>query len=420
MESSKTQRPIIDRKPAKVKLETEGAIQFHILLRLAYKNIVFKKMRTMLTLAGVIIGVGSIVFLLSFGFGLQNLVSKQVIGSSSVQTIDVSSPRSKVLKLNDDLKTRIKNLDEVKQIGVSYSTAGKIKLGSSQTETVVYAADQNYINLSSLNVLAGSPIAKEGKDSVLINNLLSNTLGLKNNNEVIGKTVNVTFSITDDSGNKKSVTKDLKVSGVYKSDAQAELFISNRLVEEAGMHNATQYKVVSVNKEAVPDIRKSIEGFGFTTVSPLDTIAQINQVFSLLQYILFGFGGIGMVIAILGMFNTLTISLLERTKEIALMISLGARKQDVKRLFIVEALLFSLLGSAMGIVGAIILGVVGNFGLNSYAHHNGVTEHITIFSFPVMLFISAIFASAILGLLVVYFPAKKAASTDPIEVLHND
>lgn len=369
---------------------------------------------------GVIIGVGSIVFLLSFGFGLQNLVSKQVVGSSSVQTIDVSSPRSKVLKLNDDLMNKITNMDNVKQVGVSYSTAGKVKLGSSQTETVVYAANQTYIDLSSLNYLNGTSLSMGGTDKVIINNLLANTLGLNDTKKAVGKTINVSFTSTDNDGKKKIVSKDLIVSGVYKSDAQAELFISNRLIEDAGTHNATQYKVVSDSKKAVPDIRKSIEGLGFTTSSPLDTIEQINQVFSLLQYILFGFGGIGMAIAILGMFNTLTISLLERTKEVALMISLGARKQDVKRLFIVEALLFSILGSAMGIAGAVLLGVIGNVGLNAYAHHNGVLDHISVFSFPIFLFVTTLFAGAFLGLLVVYFPAKKAASTDPIEVLHNE
>ena len=369
---------------------------------------------------GVVIGIGAIVFLLSFGFGLQNLVSKQVIGSSSVQTIDVTSPKSKVLKLNPEAVRQMKSLTGVTQTGTSYSSAGHIKVQSSQTETVVYGADQTFIDLSSLKFDSGANFDASNGGEILINNSLAKVVGISDFQKAVGQNINLTFDTSDSAGNKKTIAKDFKIHGVYESDSRAEVFIGSMNFEQAGNTDATQVKIVASDKAEVPKIRNSIEALGFTTASPLDTVDQINQVFTLIHFILLGFGGIGMVIAILGMFNTLTISLLERTREIALMISLGARKQDVRRLFVVEALLLSGLGGLCGIIGAVTLGSIGNVILNSYAHHNGVKEHISAFIVSPTLVIITLGMSVLLGLIVVYFPATRASRINPIDALRND
>lgn len=411
---------ILNRAPQSLS-EKRGVIQFHILMRLAYKNLFFKKLRTGLTVMGVVIGIGSIVFLLSFGFGLQNLVSKQVIGSSSVQTVDVTSPRSKVLKLNVDAQNQIKSLGGVTEVGRSFNAAGRIKLQSSQTESVVYGADRSYVELSSLKFDSGNNFDKDTTDQVLINSSLAKAIGLNDSSKAINQTISVAFDTTSgDAGSKKTITKDLRIRGVFESESRAEAFIDSSNFTTANITDATQIKAVVKNKTQVPAVRKAIESLGFTTASPLDTIDQINQVFTLLHFILLGFGGIGMIIAILGMFNTLTISLLERTREIGLMISLGARKQDIKRLFITEALLLSGLGGIFGVMGAVVLGLIGNLILNMYAHHNGVKERISAFAFSPTLILVTLLLSAAIGLVVVYFPAKRASQINPIEALHSE
>ena len=127
-----------------------------------------------------------------------------------------------------------------------------------------------------------------------------------------------------------------------------------------------------------------------------------------------------MIIAILGMFNTLTISLLERTREISLMISLGARKQDVRRMFITEAMLLSLLGGIFGVLGAVTLGVIGNVFLTSYAQNNGVEGSVQAFLFSPELVFGTIILSALVGLAVVYFPARRAAQINPIDAVRKE
>lgn len=398
----------------------DGIIQFHILLRLAYRNLIFKKLRTTLTVLGVVIGIGSIVFLVSFGLGLQDLVSRQVVGSSSVQTIDVTSPRTKVLKLDPSIINQIGGYTGVDEVTKTYNSAGRIKYNSSQLDSVVYGVEPGYIKLSSLKFLSGDS-KKSLVGGVYANSSLLKAIGINKTDEAIGKKILVSYTITDEkTDSKRIVTKELPIIAVIESESRAEVFVDYKLFENEGMTDASQLKVVVDQEDLISTARKAIEALGFTTASPVDTLNQINQVFRLLQLVLVGFGGIGMIIAILGMFNTLTISLLERTREIGLMISLGARRQDVRQLFIVEALMLSVIGSIGGIIGAWIFGTIGNFVLNSFARQRGVTDSVTVFIIVPRLIIITLALSFVLGLLVVYFPARRAAQTDPIEALRND
>jgi putative ABC transport system permease protein len=133
--------------------------------------------------------------------------------------------------------------------------------------------------------------------------------------------------------------------------------------------------------------------------------------------IFLGFGGIGMVIAILGMFNTLTISLLERTREIGLLSEFGARQRDIKRLFIIESLMLSVLGGFIGLVSAFMLGKFADIAISSFARSRGVQESVSAFMVTPQLAILTLILSALFGLVVVYFPARRASRIDPIDAL---
>jgi ABC-type antimicrobial peptide transport system permease subunit len=166
-------------------------------------------------------------------------------------------------------------------------------------------------------------------------------------------------------------------------------------------------------------VRQLIEGLGFTTSSPLDTLSQINTIFDIFTFVVIGFGGIGMVIAILGMFNTLTISLLERTREIGLMITMGARKADVQRLLVIEALLLSVVGCFGGIFSAWFIGQVINVFLTHFANSKGVPGAIHAFSVTPMLVLVTILLTIVVGFLVAFYPSRRAGRINPFEVLRN-
>lgn len=393
-----------------------------VLVRIAFKNLFFKRLRTSLTILGVIIGIGSIVFLLSLGSGLQKLVASQVIGSKSVKTIDVSTPKAKSVQLDSEHLAAFASLAGVEKVAKVYYSSGKVSFGASQTDAVVYGASQSYVDLSSFKVVAGSVQNVEGTDGVVVNTSLLKAIGANDQTNTVSKPLSVALVIpaTDDGAKHSTVVKNFKIGGVVETGAGAELYVPAKTFESEGVTSATQAKLLTQDRTQVSNVRKQIENQGFNTSSPIDTIDQINQIFNLLNVVLVGFGGIGMVIAILGMFNTLTISLLERTKEFGLMISLGARSRDVRRLFVLEALALSVMGGIFGILAAFILGVVVNLVVNGFARGRGVSDSVSLFALSPELIVATLVFVAVLGYVVVLYPAYRAAHTSPVDSMRHD
>lgn len=393
-----------------------------VLVRIAFKNLFFKRLRTSLTILGVVIGIGSIVFLLSLGSGLQKLVASQVVGSKSVKTIDVTTPKAKTVKLDQARLAEFAALGGVEQVARVYYSSGRVSLGRSETDVVVYGVDQAYADLSAFKVVQGSASKLESTEGIVVNTSFLKSIGANQSDKMVGKTIEVAIVIPagTEGGKETSVTRKLKIGGVVETGAGAEVYVPASVFEGEGLTAATQAKLLVSDRAQVAIVRKQIENQGFTTASPIDTIDQINQIFNLLNVVLVGFGGIGMVIAVLGMFNTLTISLLERTKEFGLMISLGARARDVKRLFVVEALTLSVLGGIFGIIAAFLLGAALNGVVNGFARSRGVTDSVSLFAISPQLMLGALAFVSVLGFLVVLYPAYKAAHTNPVDSMRRD
>lgn len=395
-----------------------SSMRLGVIVKIARKNLFFRKLRTILTIMGVVIGVGSVVFLVSFGVGLQRLVEKQVIGSKSIKTIDVTAVASKKVFLNSDAIKEISGMSGAEKVGKVYTLAGKIKLNNSESSSVVYAADQKYIDLSSFDKVAGKLLDAKNSTDAIVNTSLLKTQGITDNSKAIGQDLSISFTVAATADKAEyQATADVKIKGVIESGSGSEVFVSSSIAENENITNASQAKVLATTRDSVQKLRSDIESRGYSTTSPLDTISDIEKVFALLQMILVGFGGIGVVIAVLGMFNTLTITLLERTKEIGLIVTLGGQQSDIKKLFIVEALMLSMLGGVFGIFMAFILGLVGDLILNIYAHNNGITETLSTFYISPILILVCLLATAVVGLIVVYFPAKRASKISPLDAM---
>lgn len=393
-----------------------------ILLMIAFSNLTHKKLRTALTLFGISIGIGAIYFLLSFGFGLQNLVTSQVVGNQSIKTIDVSSPNSKIVKLDDITTQRIGDIQEVNEIGKAFYYPGSFKLSNSESDTIVYGIDKGYEALTYLKVTEGVlPSAADARNPIVLNVSALKSIGLgKNPKEVMGKTVNIIVPLTN--VNKKTGTfkQDFTVVGIIDSGTGAEVFIPSSVYRELGVDTFTQLKVGVAKVDDVKKVRAQIESFGLETTSPVDTIAEINSIFRYFNFMLVGFGGIGMIIAVLGMFNTLTISLLERTKEIGLMVALGARSVDMRMLFMFEAMLLSLFGAIVGIFGAYVIGRIVNIFTNLFAQSRGVQQSFELFANPWWLIAGSLVFMVMVGFAVVYLPARRAENINPIDALRRE
>lgn len=396
-------------------------IRRSIIWYIALKNLFAKKLRSFLTIGGVVIGIGSIVFLVSLGLGLQKVVTEQVVDSKSVRTVDISSPKPRTIHLDEDAFEKFRAINHVHTVAINYSVAGKVIFQSANLDAVVNGPDRSYAQLTNFKQLAGNVEGITNIDQVIINNSLSDALGVKDPQKMIGQQIIVKVpkieTAEEDLG---QIEQKVRVVAVVRTGSGAEVFLSPQIFQQAKARNFSQIKLLADSQDSVSAIRQSIESQGFSTTSPVDTLEQINQVFSILTILLAGFGAIGMVIAVLGMINTLTISLLERTKEIGLLISLGARKKDVRRLFIIEALLLSLIGGTVGIIGAWLLGRGINAIIANLARSRGVDEAFSFFFIPFWLILLIFVFTAIVGFLVAFFPSRRASRISPIDALRRD
>lgn len=407
----------LKRKIRKV-LNNPNTIPVKVLMYMAWRNLVHKKLRAFLTIFGIVIGIGAIFFLLSFGLGLQSLVTDRVLGSQSVQSINVTTPNSKIIKLDQTSMDKMRNLPHVNRTGASFSFAGSLSAQGSEVDTIVYGEDQNYQAMENLSLSAGRFLEPTDERTTLLNRAALRAIGIDDPNKALDKEVTLRVPLT---GARKTELKDtFKIVGVINSETGNEMYIAAGDFTGAGMEIFSQIKVEADNAANVSALRKQIESLGFLTASPIDTIDQINEIFRFFNIILVGFGAVGMIVAVLGMFNTLTISLLERTKEIGLMVALGGRNRDMRKLFVFEALLLSFVGAITGIVSALMLGQFVNVIMNAFARSRGVTEGFQLFAAPWWLILGTIAFMVVVGLMVVYFPARRAARINPIDALRRE
>lgn len=396
-------------------------IHRRVLLHIAWRNITTKKLRSALTLTGVVVGIGSIFFLLSFGIGLQDLVTKQIVGNQSVKTIDVTSTNSRIIKLDQENVDRIRQLPHVDSVGVLYSFPGILSVNGSSFDAITYGPNSTYQTQMDLTPVYGRLLNKSDNKSIVVNTSASKALGFGDTGKKsIGKTIKLAVPLKNSEAKQKEIIAEFKVVGVVSTGAGSEVYVPSFLFDNAGVPLYSQVRVNVDKSENISPLRKQIETKGFQTTSPGDTIDQVNQMFTVFNLVMIGFGSIGMLIAVLGMFNTLTISLLERTKEIGLMISLGGRNNDMSKLFVIESMVLSVIGAVIGIILAVAGGQLINVVMMAMANGRGVKGYFQLFAYPWWLIVGMILFMCLVGLVVAYFPAKRAQKINPIDALRRE
>jgi ABC-type lipoprotein release transport system permease subunit len=388
---------------------------------IALKNLWAHRLRTIITVVGVSIGIGSIIFLVSLGYGLEKLVTSQVANFNAFTVIDVPAANIKTIQITNETIDRIQGFGHVKTVAPVSNLAGRIKKqdSSSTTETVIVGARADYWKLA--DIIADKGRLPADNDEIAINQSVASLIQEDPNN-IIGKKVSLEMIITGElqanGGDGVKITEDREftVVGFLNSGQSPTVLVPLDMLASEGATQFSSLKVKVENKDNVESTRKQIENIGFSTEYVGDTVSEISQVFTLFRVILGAFGLIAMIVAALGAFNTLTISLLERVREVGLFKALGMRNKDVYKLFLAESIIIGITGGLIGLFFGTMLGNLINVILSFLAQKSGA-EQIQIFITPWTFSLSVAGFSIIVGFLTGWYPSRRAVKINPLDAL---
>jgi len=389
-------------------------------LRLAIGNLKRNKLRTFLTVSGVVVGIGSIVFLVSLGFGLQRLATKKVASLDALTLLTVNPGNKEDTFLTESAVEKFKKLDNVDIVSPILSTPGQITKGEASSDTVIYGVDPKYLELEDAKPKWGKTLKDNSEKEVIISQAVIKTLELGEPEKAVGQELSFNIIQLDDQGNIKStegIKMFLKVSAVTGEEKVKYSYVPISILKEIDGKKYNSIKVRVKKRNDLKDVRKAIESMGYPTTSIKDTVDQIDRAFVIIKGILGGFGFVALFVAAIGIFNTMTISLLERTHEIGIMKAIGGRDKDIARVFTAESSLIGLMGGLFGVLAGWLVGrginALANFMASSVGGETNDFFYMPLLTFALPVILFSFLVSTFSGI----WPARRAARLDPLEAL---
>lgn len=389
------------------------------LYKLSFKNLLAHKLRTYLTLGAIAVGISAIVFLVAFAYGLQKMVTETVTGGDAFRLIDVGTGNSKIVKLDEESLNKIKQLADVKDVQVIINAGAKEQSKGKDIDTSFYGASGKYLEWAGTKIRWGSGLKEDSAAEAVVNTAFLAKISMdpeKAVGEELVFDIVLPKDLSSEQGAGAMKDRKYKIIGVIRDKNASQVYVNLSDLTSVGAQKFSQAKVQVSDQSKVMVVRKQIENLGFKTQYVGDTVSQIDQLFRIFKLVLASFGLIALVVATLGMFNTLTISLLERTKEVALMKILGMRRKETQILFLTESIILSLSGGILGIVLGYLFGRLANYILNYVAVNSG-GDPVVLFVFPFWFLFLVLFFVVAIGLLTGLYPARRAARIQALDVL---
>lgn len=263
-------------------------------------------------------------------------------------------------------------------------------------------------------------LAGNAKRQAVVNRAMLKILGI-NEADAVGKKFNVSFVVVgdllaDEKEKVESASTEYTIVGVTPEERTPLFYVPFIDLRSLGITNYSQVKLVVKNQAELAKTRRQVEAMGYMTRSVADTVEQINSLFSTLRTVLMLLGMVALSVAALGMFNTLTVSLLERTREVGLMKAMGMKSSEVQELFLTESMIMGFFGGVLGIVVGVILGKLAGLVLSFFAIFKGV-GFVDISYVPISFVLVIIFLSLLVGIVTGIYPAKRATKISALNAL---
>ncbi len=380
-----------------------------------------RPMRTFLTVLGVGVGIGTVLFLVSLGYGLQNAILSKITTADALLSLDVTPGVADLITLTKKDVQEISQINEVEEVSPVINLPAQLTVGDLTGDGLVYAINPSFFRLSGVGVDYGQ-IINSDKDYTAVISSAGVQLFNLTPEQIIGKEVSLMLFVpkmSEDGFEEIEAIKreeKYKIVGVINDENANYIFIPSKSISDLGIEKYDQLKVKVSANEHIERTRNEIIEKGFLVSSLSDIIEQANKIFRIIQIILALFGLVALMVSAIGMFNTMTIALLERINEIGIMRAIGITKKDVRQLFLLESVMMGFLGGIGGVVIGYVAGEIANIGINILAKTFG-GQSLDLFYCPMWFVIFIIIFSTVIGFITGVYPSIKASSLNPLTAL---
>lgn len=395
-------------------------MRFFDLLKLSLRMFKARTMRTLLTILGMSVGIAAIIFLVSFGYGLQHTLLQKITTSDALVTLDVTLAKTDGQETLDDATVEtLRSIPDVVDIIPVLELAGQGRFDDITLDVATVSSTATLLKSEGLKIEQGRLFTKDATHDIVITSAVAKVFNTPPE-EMLDKTVTLTLFQNDASGQtdkEASFTPEsaYTIIGVVSGEENI-IYLSLDSLADFPLENYTKLKVKCSSTGALNQVRREVENRGFTASSISETIDQANKVFQVVQIVLMVFGMIALIVSAIGMFNTMTIALLERTEEIGIMKAIGASRGSISMMFVMESTLMGFLGALGGVILGYTEGEVLNILINLVASRFG-GESVDLFFSPLWFISTVIAFGAFVGFLTGIFPARKASHIDALEAL---
>ncbi len=393
------------------------------LAQLSTRMFITNPLRTWLTILGMGVGTGAVVVLVGLGFGLQKIIIEQIVFGETLLSLGVSAG-SQSIKITDETISQIESIDNVLDAAPLARFPALITYKGLTGNVFLQGAEPAYLRYSGVSAAEGDVFTEEDVDdgnTVMLSPAVLKLFGIDDVAEFVGEQVTFRLLVQSedniDEVTEVYIDKTYTVRGITKEEGVLNaLMMMNELRQHVGITEYERAQVRVSSNEFLNATEEILIEDGFRVTALSKTVEQASKIFQGVQAVLAVFGGIALLVSAIGMFNTMTVTLLERTKEIGIMRTIGASPKDIKWLFVSESVVVGFMGGITGIFMGVVLGLTINLLLNFVASQFG-GQSVSLFSFPLnfLLFI-AIFSAAV-GYLTGIFPAKRASTLNPLDAI---
>jgi ABC-type transport system, involved in lipoprotein release, permease component len=450
------------------------------LVRLSVKNFLRRKVRTILTILGVVIGTAAIVVMLSLGLGMTESFKQQLstMGSLNVITLDkynynevTSSGQVKEVKLNDKTVQQLKAIEGIEAVTPTLRTTLKFGSGKYISYVSVIGIDPAVMDKFDFKLESGRLLTKDDTNAVVFGSSVSTQFYNPRNTQSnrvfmmggMGQEQKGPVDLLKDKlvmttdmmyGEKKQpgVVQDpnTKPAKIYKALGVGLLQQSNdekswsaymnidylkKLMMESvksqsgkSVYNDPRngYEQILVKVKDFNDVQKiqnEIKKLGYSSSSLMDILKSMQKQAKTLQLILGGIGAISLLVAALGIANTMIMSIYERTREIGIMKVLGCLLGDIRRMFLMEAGFIGFMGGIVGLLFSFgvsfLINTIGGNAMGSSGMGNG-GEQTKISVIPVWLALASVGFATLVGLISGFYPANRAMKLSALEAIKTE